>query len=142
MNFVRFTVYVLRNPVDIGENRPVTGDNMIILFLYAFFKSRKEIQKKYTKILLFRYQGTIRTDYFLVSSSTDTCFKIYNFILEFLIRVQSFKQQNASNPQLLERTACIIICAQAVLFSDKPVSNKCANHTFYVRRKVWGLPKG
>ena len=86
--------------------------------------------------------GTIRTDYFLVSSSTAICFKMYHFNLGFLITVQSSKQQNASNPQLLERTACIIVCAQAVLFSDKPVSNKCAIYTFYVRRTVWGLQKG
>jgi hypothetical protein len=29
-----------------------------------------------------------------------------------------------------------------VQLSDKPVSEKCTNNTFYVWRMIWGLPKG
>ncbi len=80
--------------------------------------------------------GTTPDRLFLVSPSTATCFKMYNFILEFLIEFKVLNRKNASNPLLLGKTACINVCAQAIRFPDKPVSKKCANHTFYVRRTV------
>ncbi len=41
---------------------------------------------------------------------------------------------------LLEDTACTV-CAQAVLFSNKPVAKKCRNHPFYVQRTFLRSPK-
>jgi hypothetical protein len=99
----------------------------------------RNTNKKFTPLT----SGTIRTDYFLVSQSTAICFlKCIISFSNFESEIKFLSRKNASNPLLLGRTACINVCAQAVHFPVKPVSKKCANHTFYVRRTVRGLRKG